>query len=57
MMEEDFPVEPASREESTVWSTASRMAGDISENLLGVGSPDMFADVDTSGRPSLETSC
>ena len=57
MMDEDFPVAPLSSVGSTVRSTADLMSSDISENFFGVACPDIFADVDTIGRPNLDTNC
>ena len=57
MIEEDFPVAPLSNEGSTTISTDDLIASEISSNLFGVGSPEIFADVDTIGRPNLEMSC
>ena len=57
MMEDDFPVDPFSIDGSTIWSTEDFIASEISANLFGVASPEMFAEVETIGRPSRETSC
>ena len=57
MMDEDLPVEPFSIEGSTTWSAADLIASDISAKRFGVSAPEIFAEVDTIGRPSLETSC
>ena len=57
MIEEDFPVAPLSNEGSTTISADDLIASEISSNFFGVGSPEIFADVDTIGRPNLDTSC
>ena len=57
MMDEDFPVDPFSKDGSTTWSTADFIASEISAKRFGVSAPDIFAEVDTIGLPSLETSC
>ena len=57
MIEEAWPEEVRSRDGSTIWSTASLIRDEISANFFGVGSPEMLAEVETSGRPSFDTSC
>ena len=57
MIDEDWPVAPRSRDGSTTWSTALRISSEISAKRFGVGSPEILAEVETNGRPSLCTSC
>ena len=54
MIWEALPVESVSMEGGTTKSTASLISCGISLKRAGVGSPEMFADVDTTGRPSLK---
>ena len=51
IIEEADPVEFLSSEGSTMKSTASFICCGMSANFLGVGSPEILADVETIGRP------
>ena len=55
MIDDDFPVDPFSSAGSTTWSAESFISCDISEKSLGVGQPDMLAEVETTGRPKRRT--
>ena len=57
MIDDDWPVDPFSKEGSTIWSTDDFTSFEISAKRAGVDSPEMFAEVDTRGRPSFATSC
>lgn len=56
MIWDAFPVDSASNLRGAHQSTASLISCDISLNDAGEGSPEMLAEVDTSGARSLRTS-